>query len=71
MRFPRILLEYALKITDHFLKANPHVVLSVRVNFALDIARGMYHLHSENIVHRDLAARNILLNSALVAKVIR
>lgn len=26
------------------------------------IAKGMYHLHKNNIVHRDLAARNILVS---------
>jgi serine/threonine protein kinase len=29
----------------------------------LGIARGMLHLHKNNIVHRDLAARNILVRS--------
>lgn len=31
---------------------------------ALDVARAMQHLHSENIIHSDLKARNILLKSA-------
>jgi len=26
------------------------------------IAKGLYHLHKNQIVHRDMAARNILLN---------
>ncbi len=26
------------------------------------VAKGMYHLHSNNIIHRDLAARNILVS---------
>lgn len=26
------------------------------------IARGLYHLHTNNIVHRDLAARNVLVS---------
>eukprot|EP01119_Soliformovum_irregulare_P011028 TRINITY_DN2733_c0_g2_i1.p1 TRINITY_DN2733_c0_g2~~TRINITY_DN2733_c0_g2_i1.p1 ORF type:complete len:811 (+),score=148.20 TRINITY_DN2733_c0_g2_i1:68-2434(+) len=34
------------------------------------VALGMLHLHSENVVHRDLAARNILLQHGMeVAKV--
>jgi serine/threonine protein kinase len=33
------------------------------------VARGMLHLHLENIVHRDLAARNVLLTEALEPKI--
>jgi len=33
------------------------------------IAKGMLHLHSENVVHRDLAARNILVTENLEPKV--
>lgn len=32
------------------------------VDYAFGIARGMLHLHLNNIVHRDLAARNVLVS---------
>jgi serine/threonine protein kinase len=31
------------------------------IDYAFGIARGMLHLHLNNIVHRDLAARNVLV----------
>ena len=33
------------------------------------IARGMLHLHLENIIHRDLATRNVLLTSTQDPKI--
>jgi serine/threonine protein kinase len=33
------------------------------IDYAFGIARGMLHLHLNNIVHRDLAARNVLVRS--------
>jgi serine/threonine protein kinase len=36
---------------------------------ALQIARGVAHLHSARLVHRDLAARNILIERPLTPKV--
>ena len=33
------------------------------------IARGMLHLHLENIIHRDLATRNVLLSSTQDPKI--
>jgi serine/threonine-protein kinase len=38
------------------------------VHIALDIARGLEHAHSRNIVHRDIKPANILLTSSGVAK---
>ena len=32
--------------------------------YAIDIARGMEHVHKKFFVHRDLAVRNVLVNSA-------
>ena len=39
------------------------------IGWAQQIANGMEHLHSNNIVHRDLKSGNILLASGLFAKV--
>jgi hypothetical protein len=39
------------------------------VQWMLDIARGMSHLHSLGVVHRDIAARNILLDKEMNPKV--
>jgi len=36
---------------------------------ALDIAKGMFHLHKEHIIHRDLAARNLLLDKSWNVKI--
>jgi len=33
------------------------------------VARGMSHLHYENIIHRDLAARNVLITESFEPKI--
>eukprot|EP01133_Synstelium_polycarpum_P008918 gene8918-10450_t len=45
----------------HYLESNPHI----RLKMALEIANGMYYLHSRTpaILHRDLSSSNILLDS--------
>lgn len=40
-----------------------------KLEFMLGIVRGIFHLHSEQIVHRDLATRNVLLAADLTPKV--
>ncbi|KAL6043337.1 Non-receptor tyrosine-protein kinase TNK1, variant 2 [Balamuthia mandrillaris] len=40
-----------------------------QVRMALDVARGMRHLHANRITHRDLATRNLLLDNDLTIKV--
>ncbi|KAK3703285.1 hypothetical protein QZH41_019312 [Actinostola sp. cb2023] len=39
------------------------------VTIALDIAKGMKHLHKKQCIHRDLATRNVLIGKGLVAKI--
>ncbi|CAH8430201.1 unnamed protein product [Dicrocoelium dendriticum] len=34
---------------------------SVRISLGLDIAKGLHHLHSHNLIHRDLSSANILI----------
>jgi hypothetical protein len=44
------------------------VSTELMIKFAMDIAKGMRHLHLENVIHRDLATRNLLLDSAMNVK---
>ncbi|XP_066299152.1 angiopoietin-1 receptor-like [Branchiostoma lanceolatum] len=39
------------------------------LRIACDVATGMDHLSSKDVIHRDLAARNVLLTDSLIAKV--
>ena len=61
---PAIIMEYCpggsldLLIFD---KSKP-ITPEYQFRLILGIARGMLHLHKNNIVHRDLAARNILVS---------
>jgi serine/threonine protein kinase len=54
-----------------FLKRNGHLDAGVMLKLAGDVARGMLHIHSMQIVHGDLKALNILVTgeSSLTAKV--
>ena len=64
-----LVLEYvdgpsALALLDRFGK----LPVGDAVHIALDIARGLEHAHSRNIVHRDIKPANILISPAGVAK---
>ena len=40
-----------------------------RANIAIGIARGLYHLHTNNVVHGDIKGQNILLDKHLEPKI--
>ena len=52
-----------------YLRNEDDIPIKTKFNITLGIARGMLHLHFENIIHRDLAARNVLLTSSLEPKI--
>lgn len=58
------MLEYAENgDLEHFLRTEAGLVLSTSqlLSIGKQVAAGMNHLHSLNVVHRDLAPRNILV----------
>jgi serine/threonine-protein kinase len=44
------------------------IVVADALHIALDIARGLEHVHSRNVVHRDVKPDNILISRSGVAK---
>ncbi|KAH3742912.1 serine/threonine kinase [Pelomyxa schiedti] len=42
---------------------------SLQLRFALNVARGVYYLHSANVCHRDLKGSNILVTEAMQLKI--
>ncbi|KAL6071655.1 Tyrosine-protein kinase abl1 [Balamuthia mandrillaris] len=53
-----------------YLREHPDSIDSSQmIQWAIDIAAGLRHLHQEGITHRDLAARNLLLTAQLNVKV--
>jgi serine/threonine protein kinase len=52
-----------------YIRQNTEMPLDLQKKIITGIARGMFHLHLENIVHRDLATRNVLLTESLEPKI--
>jgi len=54
---------------SEYLKNNPNLSISEKLQFIKDIAKGMLHLHrgirGKEVIHRDLAARNVLLRNGV------
>jgi serine/threonine protein kinase len=46
---------------DHLVKNE--ISMQTKIKYLSGIAKGIYHLHKNNIIHRDLAARNILVSA--------
>jgi serine/threonine protein kinase len=53
----------------HYIGENRNLQFELQWKIIVGIARGMFHLHLENIVHRDLATRNVLLTESLEPKI--
>jgi serine/threonine protein kinase len=41
-----------------------------QLNLIAGIARGILHLHNNNVVHRDIAARNVLVSINLLFSIV-
>jgi tRNA A-37 threonylcarbamoyl transferase component Bud32 len=64
-----LVMEYMPKGSLYqFLHSRQEISWPIRWSIALDIGKGIYHLHSKNILHRDLKSLNVLLDENFRAK---
>ncbi len=63
--YPLVILEYCNNgsLDNLLFDTNQKIPMTQQIHIATGIAKGLYHLHTNNIVHRDLAARNILMHN--------
>ena len=71
LSFPWLIMEYLPINLDNFLKKKPLIPFSVKTSLLLDIAKGLYYLHSRKlpIIHGYLTAKNVFITLALEAKI--
>ena len=53
----------------NYLRSEQQIDVKTKTKMIVGIAKGMLHIHLENIVHRDLATRNVLLSATLDPKI--
>jgi len=61
-----IVVDYYKEGSLHdFLRTNNEITDNMKISWATDIAKGMFHIHTgfnnKEVIHRDLAVRNVLL----------
>jgi serine/threonine protein kinase len=65
-----LVMEYCARgsLTKYFSKKNS-LPVEKKLKIVSDLAKGVSHLHKNQIVHRDLAARNVLVTKDWTGKI--